>query len=107
MLAAAAMAALALSACGGGGGGGISGGGGAPLTSGPSLTAGGVTARVSWTGGPVLTISRGGVQWIGAVDAGDTQAAPAGWHSVTRTNNGENPTERFRLVAKIDSAKRQ
>ncbi len=106
MLAAAAMAALALSACGGGGGGGGSGG---PVVSGggglaPSLTAGGVTARVSWAGGPVLTISKGGTEWIGAVDDADTQAPPSGWNSVTRTDNGENPTARFRLVAKINSA---
>ena len=103
MLAAAAMAALALSACGGGGGGG-SGGGGGPLTSGPSLTAGGVTARVSWTGGPVLTISRGGAEWTGSPVPGDIQAAPSGWYSSTRLNSSHAATERFRLVAEIDSA---
>ena len=98
MLAAAAMAALALSACGGGGGGGggSAGGGGGTGYLSPSLTAGGVTASVGWTGGPVLTISRGGAQWIGAVPDADTQAAPANWTSQTRLNNGENPTERFR-----------
>ncbi len=102
MLAAAALTALALSACGGGGGGGGTG------TSGPSLTAGGVTAGVEYdtaSSAPSLSIKKGSTAWEASPPAADVQAAPSGWASSTRINaDSGSETERFRVVAKIASA---
>ncbi len=102
MLAAAALTALALSACGGGGGGTGTG------TSGPSLTAGGVTAGVEYdttSSEPSLSIKKGSTAWDASPPDADVQAAPSGWASSTRINAATgSETERFRVVAKIASA---
>ncbi len=104
MLAAAASTALALSACGGGGGGG----GGGTGTSGPSLTAGGVTAGVEYdttNSEPSLSIKKGSTVWDESPPDADVQAAPSGWASSTRIDKATgSETERFRVVAKIASA---
>ncbi len=98
MLAAAAIATLGLSACGGGGGGGGTG------ALGPSLTAGGVTAAIEYSGGsPVITISKGDTEWTD--NPGVPEAEPTGWEAVTKLNAPEAmATERFRAVGTIASA---
>ena len=99
MLAAAAISALALSACGGGGGG--------SNTTGPSLTAGGVTAVVEYdttNSAASLSVKKGSTVWTESPATADVQAAPTGWASETRLNAAAaTATERFRVVAIIAS----
>ena len=52
-----------------------------------------------------LSVTKGDTEWTDIPTSADVQAAPSGWVSKTRLNApAATASERFRVVAKIDSA---
>ncbi len=100
---------LGLGACGGGGGpaaaglgSGGPGGAGSSSTARPGLTAGGVTASIQFSGGPVIEIRKGSEIWTDAPPA--SLAAPSGWTAATRLDAAPDAaTARFHAVTNIAS----
>lgn len=107
----AVLFALCLGACGGGGGGtatggpSSAGGGGTVQTRQPSLTAGGVTAHISYSGTANISIRKGSQPWTHIPNHLLAAPSTAGWTAATRLNDlPADATERFYAVTDIGSA---